>query len=63
MSQGEVDVIGFQLNPDGDRQDISYIVKGGGGHLSSTQILNIWDPIPQDFKQAERIILSGRLLH
>jgi GMP synthase-like glutamine amidotransferase len=56
------DVLAFQMNPEGDRRDIYHIIRESGISLTTLDVINIWDPIPTELPEPDKIVLTGSAL-
>lgn len=56
------DILGFQMNPEGDKRDIYHIVEGRRASVNKLKIINIWEPMPLVLPKASHVILTGSTL-
>lgn len=56
------DILGFQMNPEGDKRDIYHIVEGGRTSVDKLRVINIWEPMPLMLPKASHVILTGSTL-
>ena len=56
------DILGFQMNVEGDKRDIYHIVEGRKTLVDKLRVINIWEPIPIVLPKASHVILTGSTL-
>lgn len=56
------DITAFQLNPEGDLLDYSHILREAGSSGDQAYVYKIWEPLPTEIPDTDRMILTGSTL-